>query len=423
MHKWRYMKDRDFSQGRKYIGASDMATLTGLVADYRTPREMWEEFTGRRELQESNDRMRWGHIQETNILAEYVYQKYYFSSGGDKKYAQGVRENFIIARMRKKPAYNEFRMWTECNYPGQSRHVAHADMVDLKPISEIMGVVVDENEPLLIQAKNAGLMSSIRRTDSKKGYDYHDNSADGIPTSVFFQEQWETYTYGINQAIVLPLINGNDWRVYGPVRYHKKTVEHLIAIADNFLHCVDTDIAPDPINWRDVVALNPDFRPGEKVIVDPETESEVRDMLVELGKVDHGLKKLQLKKDDIKNAMGLLIGGGSVLESEDGQKLASVSEISGRKTISFSDVKKYPEVMDMLEERDLIKTGDGYRQLYVKGTPYGKVNAYYLFTSSDDGLTWKGDRRKKYSESDKAAIEKAMVSTGLTYRFEEAGKK
>ena len=71
MNNWTYMKDRDFSEGRKYIGASDMGTLAGLVPQ-RTPRMLWEELTGRSEGFKGNSRTYWGHRQEPLILGEYI---------------------------------------------------------------------------------------------------------------------------------------------------------------------------------------------------------------------------------------------------------------------------------------------------------------------------------------------------------------
>lgn len=419
MHDWRRMPDEDFKTGRDYVGASDLPVLAGLTAKYSTPLTLWEERTGRREPFAGNNFTKWGHIQETNILAEYVYQKYLIVYEGDEDRARGKRDNFIIARMRKEDAFGEFRLWTESNYPGRPRHVSHTDMIDLEPLGKMMGISFDEESPLLIQAKNSGLMSSKRKNDGLRGYDDEDKTANGIPTSVFLQEQWETYTYGIEQAIVIPLINGNDWRMYGPVLYNKKIVEQLMAIADRFLECVDSDTPPEPKTWKDVIALNPDYDPKKIVIVDPETEVETREMLSDYGRITKQIQSLEEKKDDIKNAMGLIIGGGARIETEDGTRLASASEIKGRRTVLYSEVKKHPEILELLENTGLVKTAEAYRNLYIKGTPSGKIENYYFYTSDDNGENWKSNKRKKYTVREKEAVEKALVNTNLLFKFEK----
>src|SRR6056297_1218301 len=72
MHKITTLGDPGFTRGRDYIGASDMPTLAGLTKRYKTPVDLYLEKIGEAKPFEGNDRTRWGHIQENNILAEYV---------------------------------------------------------------------------------------------------------------------------------------------------------------------------------------------------------------------------------------------------------------------------------------------------------------------------------------------------------------
>ena len=47
MNNFTYMKDKDFSDGRDYMGASDMPTIAG-INEYQSPYEFWEVRTGRK---------------------------------------------------------------------------------------------------------------------------------------------------------------------------------------------------------------------------------------------------------------------------------------------------------------------------------------------------------------------------------------
>src|SRR6056297_1537195 len=97
MHKITTLTDTGFSRGRNYIGASDMPTLAGLTKRYKTPVDLYLEKIGDAKPFEGNDRTRWGHIQENNILAEYVSR-----NGGDFN-------EFMRSRYRGDGAYTPAR--------------------------------------------------------------------------------------------------------------------------------------------------------------------------------------------------------------------------------------------------------------------------------------------------------------------------
>ena len=389
MNAWGYMTDRNFSKGRKYIGASDMPTLAGLVPQ-RTPRQMWEELTGRAEGFSGNKRTYWGNRQEPLILGEYIRKV-----TGDA----GSRNHFITSRMWGENQYEKFHSWTESFANENSRFCSHADLLDLS-----------SETPVIIQAKNTGEFAAAqRKRDPNKGYDREDLSGNGVPLSVFLQEQWELYCYGIQHADVAVLIDGWDWKLYGTIEYHKKTVEKLVALAERMLWHVDNDVMPTPQNWDDVVAMFPNFQPNTKAVVSDEAELECRQMLEEHAKLVKKEKEIEKRKDDIKNALGLYIGENNYLETPEGNSLCSASQISGKKSVSVSELKKFPEIFKTVEESGLIKTGDSYRQLYIKGVAAGTVDKYTLQTT-DDGKKWKNSR-KKYTSAEKkeaAALLKSL---------------
>lgn len=392
------MKDRDFSSGRKYIGASDMPTLAGLTPN-RTPRMMWEELTGRSEGFKGNKRTYWGNRQEPLILGEYIKK-----ITGESK----LRNDFITSRMWGEQQFQEYHSWTESFAKENNRFCSHADLLDLS-----------SETPVLIQAKNTGeFAAGARKRDPNKGYDRDDLSGNGIPLSVYFQEQWELYCYGLQFAHVAVLIDGWDWKLYGAVEYHKQTVEKLSALAERMLWHVDNDVMPTPQNWDDVVAMYPDFQPNTKAVVSDEAELECRQMLEDYSKLQTKEKEIGKRKDDIKNALGLYIGGNNYLETAEGNPICSSSEISGRTTISASEVKKKkPELFEELEKEGLVKTSDSYRQLYIKGAAAGNIDTFTLLTTND-GEKW-SKSRKKYTSDEKKEASALLKSLKISFKWEK----
>lgn len=398
MNPFTYMEDRTFSKGRDYLGASDQATLAG-INPYKTPLELWEELTGRSGSFAGNKRSEWGHNQEPLILGEYVRKVYGLAES---------RNDFITSRMWGETKFLDLHSWTEAT-PGNPRLKAHADLLDLSG-----------ETPVLIQAKNTGAYAAAqRKRDANKGYDPNDFSDNGIPLSVYFQEQWELYCYGIETAYVAVLIDGWDWQLYGPVVYSKKIVENLLALSERMLWHVDKDEPPTPQTWSDVIKLNPEFKPKTKAVVSDEAEIECRTMLEEHAGLTRKIKEAERRKDDITNALGLYIGPNQYLETPDGHSLASASEIKGQERVSLKTLREHPEIMTLIEKEGLVTQDDTRRQLYVKGTTIGVIDTYTLLTT-DDGEKWKRSR-KKYTAPEKKDASALLKSLKIDCKWEKAG--
>lgn len=397
MNEWGYMEKHSIEPGRKYLGASDASTLAG-INPYQTPADLWRIFTGREKGFSGNYLTKWGNIQEVNILAEYIEQ-----STNNRT----IKNEYIISRMYGDNQAHDYHSWTEAIFPDNPRILAHADLIDLTG-----------DEPINIQAKNTGEFAALtRKRDPNKGYDREDHSSNGIPLSVYFQEQVEMMCYGIPVSKVAVLIGGNSWHLYGPVQYSKKTAEKLLALYTRFLWHVDNDKEPTPKTWPDIVKMYPDFKKNTKAVVSDDSEIECREMIEEHGKIGRKIKELEARKDDIKNALGLYIGGNNYLETPDGYGLASAAEISGRESISVSALKKFPELYKTVDDAGLIAVGDSYRNLYIKGTSAGDVTTYTLLTT-DDGEKWKRSR-KKYTSTEKKEAEKLLKSLKMQCKWEK----
>ena len=398
MNEWRYMKDREFKEGRKYLGASDALTISGMNP-YQTPADLWRIFTGREKAFKGNQLTRAGNYKEASILGMnlHLYDGVPWNAVND----------FMTSRIWGDNQSENYHSWTEAVFPDNPRILAHTDLLDL-----------NNNTEILWQAKNTNEFAAAqRKKDVNKGYDKEDLSSNGIPLAVYFQEQIEMMCYGIPVSKVAVEIGGWDYKTYSPIDYSKKTAEKLLALYIRMLWHIDKDKEPTPQTWPDIVKMYPDFKKNTKAVVSDEAEIECRQMLEEHGKIGLKIKDLEARKNDIKNALGLYIGGNNYLETPDGHSLASASEIPGKRTVPVSELEKFPELFKQVKEKGLIKFGDSYRNLYIKGTSAGNIVTYTLLTT-DDGEKWKRSR-KKYSSDEKKFVSDLFKSQKIDCKWEK----
>ena len=327
------------------IGSSDIPTLAGLNAKYgSTAMTLWEQKTGRSEGFTGNMATEWGHLHETNILYMYIKNNY----GAD------TADKFLIHKITNQH-YLNFKNNTEARHPDYPYFIAHADLL------------IDENGGHIQEAKSARMMAGKRRDDDDYGYSADDLTASGIPLSVFLQVQWQLLCYGAESAGVSVLIDTSDYREYGTIYPDKKTQEKLMTLAERFWHNVKTDTPPKPIIFDDVKKLFPDVQEEAAICtIDSEIDSgvTVADMLSERDAINKKIKELKLKEDDIKKAIGLLIGDNKTLMTPDGTILATRS-MQSRESISVAELRK-TEYYDRLNEDGLVKKSE-YPVLRIRG--------------------------------------------------------
>lgn len=338
----KYTKIKDFHAERaKGIGSSDIPTLAGLTKQWgSTPLSLWEQKTGRAERWNGNNRTAWGHKLEGLVLREFIINHY----------GEDAADEFFTAKRRGK-SIGPWKTDTECRHPERTYCLAHADLLVDTPSG-------NQDDAYIVEAKTAGMMAGKRKEGQIfTGYDPNDLTAQGIPDAVFLQVQWQLYVYGINTAYVAVLIDTADYREYGPIKADPRVQEKCLALAERFWNLIETDTPPAPETWDDVVRMYP-HQTDTTAMISGDDENRVREMIERDKSLAEKIKSLDAERDEIKNAIGLLIGENSVLASAEGDILAKTSEQS-RESISLSNIrKKAPDLEKQIREQGLVSVSN-----------------------------------------------------------------
>lgn len=185
------------------IGGSDIGALLGL-SKYRTPRQVWEDKTGRSAPVEMSGPMEWGHRLEPVVLDRFAEE-------------HGTVERYPLL-------------------PGMHHHpsvpVAYASLDGMLRLPDGSGQPVD--------AKT-----------TRRGWD-------DLPESILMQLQWQMGVTGTTHGWVAALIGGSEYREYA-IEFHQSVFEDALEYAQRFWRDhVLTDVPPDPTRKDD---LNHVFTP------------------------------------------------------------------------------------------------------------------------------------------------------------------
>ena len=332
MHK--SQKIGDFHATRRTaVGASDIPTLAGLTERYgSTPLGLWEEKTGRRAPWAGNDATWWGHAHENTILYKYILDNF----GKDDA------ERFLAAKIRRRSS-GAFKVETEFRHPEYRFALAHPDLLI-------------ETSGLLVEAKSHGLHAAERRDDPDFGYSPDDLTANGLPAAVFLQVQWQLFCAGLSEAHVAVLINTSTFRVYGPVRPDRKNQEAALALAERFWWHVEHDTPPQPVNWADVCSLFPVPRQTTAMVAG-EQEQLARELIERRRKLRAKEAALKEEAEDLRNALGLLIGENAVLANAEGEVLAR-SYGKSRETVDIAGLRNLPGLYESVKAEGLVKKSE-----------------------------------------------------------------
>jgi hypothetical protein len=303
----------------------------------QTPLTLWETITGRREPFKGNERTQAGKELEPIIL-KWGLEKLYCDDKIKQDYS-----SFIVSRLMDCWTHLYYYSFTECAHPNRPYLKTHADLICSK-----------KETPFIMEAKSAGFFGAKRENDINIGYDKDDTSANGIPSSVYLQIQTQMLCYNIPIAYVSVMIDTGLHRLYGPIPAHKSTQEKILAIAEKFWWYVEKEKPPKPSTWADVVILNPVLSKDSKTVIGGQEEEKVIEMKDRAKELRKKEKKIKAELDDIKNAIGLLLGGNAILESSNGNKLATafetIRENLNLKELKENDPEKYKDLTGYLNK-------------------------------------------------------------------------
>lgn len=322
MNEYTYFKDYNFKKRRNYIGASDIPTLALMNKKYgQTPLTLWETIKGYRKQFEGNERTKAGKELEPLVL-KWGLEKLPFT----KSFSETYYDYFLISRQRKLNAYLELFSFTECTHPERPYLKCHADLI--------------YQENFIMEAKTTGFFGAKRQDDVNIGYDKDDMSANGIPSSVYLQIQTQMLCYDIPISYVSAMMDTGIHRLYGPIPAHKKTQEKILAIAQKFWEYVENDTPPKPETWSEVVHMFPNFDKESKTVIAGDKEEKIIEMKDRAKKLRKDKKEIKAELEDIKNAIGLMLGKNALLESVVGNSLAKAYDVT----------KKYVLIQKLKEE-------------------------------------------------------------------------
>ncbi len=323
------------------VSASEIAVLAGYELHHgRTPALLWREHTGRAEPFAGNDATWWGQRHEATILYRYVRDHF----------DEPTAREFYAAKIRDR-SHGPFKVLTEFRRPIRGGvGIAHPDLL-IEPGLFTRGIPAAR----LVQAKSHGYHAARRGDDPDFGYSDDDRSQNGIPASVFLQEQWELFCADLPEADVAPLINTADYREYGPVCADPAVQEQALTLAERFLWHVTTDREPDPRAWEDLVRLFP-HPEDTSAVVQLEAEAELRgemvkvaDLVASLAKARGDARRAEKRRADILLAFGVLLGGNRYLTTPEGDVLARRIQ-SEYPALNLKDLKReHPDVYALVE--------------------------------------------------------------------------
>ena len=332
------------------VGASEIATLALYNLRHgQTPATLWEQHTGRAAPFAGNEATWWGHAHEGTILYRYVRDHF------DEDTARAFLSSYWRGR-----SHGPFKVLTE--FRRKLEHgtaIAHPDLLILEPA------------PRLVQAKSHGYHTARRKADPDFGYDEEDRTQNGLPAAVFLQEQWEMLCADLPEADVVALIDTNDFRSFGPVRADPHMQEQALALAERFCWHVARDVPPDPEAWVDIVHRDPS--PREASAITPmEASVELRGEQVTLADLlasnekAHGDERRAVKRqEEIKVAIGVLLGGNEWLTTPEGQVIAHRIR-SEYLSLSLKDLRaENPDLAALVEpfaktvRKDYVRIGRG----------------------------------------------------------------
>jgi len=356
MYRYRKIGPDFHAERARGVGSSDIPTLAGLNLKYDngTPYMLWRQKKGIDPPSEGGERADWGHRLEPLILAKWV----------EKHYGKTTADEYLAAKIRGRSS-GPFKTETMCAHPEYRWAISHADLLFDSPAwiavkcpkcgsndeyppnfmgecTNSCGQKIHTGGAYIVEAKSSGFFSAKRDDENPdSGFSKSDFTANGIPARVFLQVQWQLFTYGVRIAFVAVLIDTGEWREYGPIVADPRVQEKCLALGQRFQNLIDSNTPPKPEDWADVATMWP--VPVDKTaVIGGDEELRVREMITRYHAAGKREKDAKDEREDIKNAIGILMGENAYLRSPEGVQFASSWTVENEYVKASEIKKKYP---------------------------------------------------------------------------------
>lgn len=259
-------RDEFLSRRRTGIGGSDVAAILGL-SKWKTPRQLWEEKTGRAQPREETDLLRFGLLLEDAVALEFSRRN-------------GVR----IQRRNEMYRHRDH----ECLIANIDRKIVGRDAV--------------------LECKTA---------DKFTRHLWGDDGSDEVPEYYLTQVMHYMHVTGYHESMLAVLIGGNEYRQF-EIGYVRDVAEFCAAKCVEFWQMyVVRDVAPPPQMGDDLSRI---YLPeaGKSIAA----SDEIAGAVAELKEKKRAIKELESQADELSFAIKNFMGDAEILSSGS-EKLAT----------------------------------------------------------------------------------------------------
>lgn len=245
------------------IGGTDIGCIMGC--GFKTPYELWELKTGKKQDDYSNDAMRWGTALEDVIRKQYEVET-------------GIEVRTVEPMRNKKVDW-----WV-----GSPDGVADDRIIEIK---------------------------TARFKDEKWG-----DGPEQIPPGYWMQVQWYMAIVGVDLADVAVLFSGQDFQIY-TIQRDDKALKKLYNKAKHFWeHCVMGDTPPDemtPSERNRFLNIKYAESDGEiKKMENMEQSEQASDFAYQLLSTNQQIKELETRKAELQSKIKECIGSSKGYETD-----------------------------------------------------------------------------------------------------------
>ena len=319
------------------VGVSCVTAILGLNP-YRTPLDVWEDKTGRKEIDtaEPSEAAYWGSMMENTVAKE-------FEARANRKVQ---RVNYLLRSGENG--------WQIANI---DRAIVNPDIAGnvrvVKPeqFSQTGSMLTTD---IALECKTASQFNADQWGESQLDeiLEGKITSEHKIPVYYETQVQWYMAVTGLKAFALAVLLGGNNYRVYW-IERDQELIDLIVARCKEFwTEYVLKDVPPPPVNVADVNKLYKQDNGNLR-----EATTEELGIYTELKALKGQIKELETREKECQNGLIKAIGESQGLLI-DGKKACTYKTQESKRFSSADFKKEYP---DMYEEFSKVSTTRVFR--------------------------------------------------------------